>query len=123
VVLSASPSPVPSPTPSETPVPEPLRFAVIGDYGGGGQPEADVAALVDRWEPELVLTFGDNNYPSGSAETIDFNIGQFYHQYIDPYLGDYGEGADTNRFFPTLGNHDWELTLPSLAWITLPFRE
>lgn len=125
VVRSASPTPVPSPTPSETPVPEPLHFAVIGDYGGGGRPEADVAALVDGWEPEFVLTVGDNNYPSGGSDTIDAHIGQFFQQYIDPYMGDYGEGADTNRFFPTLGNHDWDTDAagPYLDYFTLPENE
>jgi tartrate-resistant acid phosphatase type 5 len=125
VVHSASPSPIPSPTPTDTPVPEPLRFAVIGDYGGGGSPEADVAALVDSWSPELVITVGDNNYPSGSADTIDAHIGQFYHQFIYPYLGEYGQGADTNRFFPTLGNHDWDTpsAQPHLDYFTLPGNE
>lgn len=102
-----------------------IRFAVIGDYGGGGMPEADVAALVLSWQPDFILTTGDNNYPSGSAETIDVNIGQFYHTYIFPYFGKYGEGASENRFFPTLGNHDWntDLAQPYLDYFTLPGNE
>jgi hypothetical protein len=40
-----------------------VRFAVIGDYGRGGAPEADVASLVASWQPDLVITVGDNNYP------------------------------------------------------------
>jgi len=125
VVRSAGPSPVPSPTPGETPAPQEVRFAVIGDYGAGGGPEADVAGLVESWAPEFVLTVGDNNYPSGSADTIDDHIGQFYHQFIDPYLGEYGEGADTNRFFPTLGNHDWDTpsAQPYLDYFSLPENE
>ena len=108
-----------------TPTPQPLRFAIIGDYGTGGQPEADVAALVKSWNPEFVITAGDNNYPSGSAESIDENIGQFYHEFIYPYIGQYGEGADMNRFYPSLGNHDWDSqsAQPYLDYFTLPGNE
>jgi tartrate-resistant acid phosphatase type 5 len=86
---------------------EGVRFAVIGDYGAGGQAEQDVANLVKSWKPDFILTVGDNNYPVGAAETIDWRIGAFYHEFIYPYKGALGRGADRNRFFPTLGNHDW----------------
>lgn len=101
------------------------RFAVIGDFGEAGQPEADVAALVDSWNPEFIITTGDNNYPRGEAATIDANIGQYYHAYIYPYVGAYGEGADINRFFPSLGNHDWRTgsVQPHLDYFTLPHNE
>jgi tartrate-resistant acid phosphatase type 5 len=66
-----------------------------------------VAALVHGWKADFVITVGDNNYPNGSAATIDRNVGQYYHDLIHPYSGAYGAGADRNRFFPTLGNHDW----------------
>lgn len=85
---------------------EQFTFAVIGDYGLAGQQEADVASLVKSWNPEFIITVGDNNYPDGKAETIDENIGQYYAEYIYPYQGEYGTGAETNRFYPTLGNHD-----------------
>jgi hypothetical protein len=104
----------------------PLRFAVIGDYGWSGQAEADVAALVKGWAPEFIATTGDNNYEIGAATTIELNIGQYYHDYIAPYTGGYGAGADTNRFFPTLGNHDWASPTgaqPYLDYFTLPGNE
>ena len=85
-----------------------VRLAVIGDYGSGSSAAADVARLVTSWSPDFVVTTGDNNYPDGAAETIDQNIGQFYHDFICPYRGAYGRGAATNRFFPVLGNHDWD---------------
>src|SRR5262249_39222888 len=66
---------------------ESVTFAVIGDFGEAGQPEADVAALVHSWAPEFVATVGDNNYLDGSAATIDENIGQYYHDFIAPYSG------------------------------------
>lgn len=102
-----------------------LRFAVIGDYGSGDQNEADVAALVDSWNPDLIITTGDNNYPVGGAETIDQNIGQYFHQYIYPYSGAYGESSQENRFFPSLGNHDWMTSegQPYLDYFTLPGNE
>jgi len=114
-----------SPTPSETPIPQTVRFAVIGDYGSGKQPEADVADLVKSWNPDLIITTGDNNYPDGAAETIDEHIGQFFHEFIAPYQGSYGQGAQENRFFPSLGNHDWHSrgAQPYLDYFTLPGNE
>lgn len=93
------------------------RFAVIGDYGYDGQPEADVAALVKSWTPDFVVTTGDNNYDLGSASTIDANIGKHYHEFISPYTGGYGAGSAT-------GNHDYYSTLqPYLDYFTLPGNE
>ena len=107
-----------------------VRIAVIGDYGDDSQTEADVAALVRSWKPDFVVTTGDNNYPSGAAGTIDSAVGRHYHEFIAPYLGIYGSGADTNRFFPTLGNHDWDATTratrlpqPYLNYFELPGNE
>jgi hypothetical protein len=82
------------------------RFAVIGDYGYDSDGERDVAELIRRWEPEFILTVGDNNYPDGDPATMDINIGKYFHEFIGNYVGAYGTGADTNRFFPVLGNHD-----------------
>jgi hypothetical protein len=100
------PSAVPALT-GTTPLPDSVLFAVIGDYGNGSNAEAAVASLVDGWQPDFVATVGDNNYPVGATSTIDDHIGQFYHSYIGSYVGSYGPGAATNRFFPALGNHDW----------------
>lgn len=106
-----------------------IRFAVIGDYGKAGPNAAAVAEMVLGWEPDFILTLGDNNYNHGEAETIDANVGQYYHAYIAPYLGEYGEGAgdsmDENRFFPTLGNHDWETddAQAYFDYFTLPGNE
>ena len=103
----------------------PISFAVIGDFGSDNIPTRQVARLVKTWQPMFVLTLGDNNYPVGSAATIDRNIGQFYHEFIGGYRGRYGAGAVTNRFFPCLGNHDWLATnaQPYLDYFTLPGNE
>jgi hypothetical protein len=102
-----------------------VRFVAIGDYGYAGAAEQAVAELVKAWRPEFIVTLGDNNYPLGSADTIDLNIGLFYHQYIAPYSGRFGCGATRNRFFPALGNHDWmtEGARPYLDYFTLPGNE
>jgi tartrate-resistant acid phosphatase type 5 len=136
--LPATETPIPPPTntpsftatltPSLTPtatMEPPIRFAVIGDYGLAGDAEAEVAALVLSWAPDFIITSGDNNYPEGSDQTIDENIGQYYHSYIYPYSGAYGEGADMNRFFPSIGNHDWitDAASPYLDYFTLPGNE
>jgi len=130
--LSATPTLPPpqsqalTPAPSATLLPEGyLRFAVIGDYGSGDQAEADVAALVKSWNPDFIVTVGDNNYPLGAASTIDENIGKYYHEYIYPYVGGYGAGASSNRFFPALGNHDWNTgnIQAYLDYFTLPNNE
>lgn len=95
----------------EPEVPDPLppiRFAIIGDYGVDNGNEAATAALINSWDPEFIVTVGDNNLPNGAAGTIDENIGKYFHDYIYPYTGSYGAGSpDGNRFWPTLGNHDW----------------
>jgi hypothetical protein len=98
---------------------------VIGDYGSGNRTEGRVADLVKSWQPDFIITTGDNNYPSGSANTIDATIGQFYHEYISPYHGDFGKGAEQNRFFPSLGNHDWLTNNagPYLKYFALPGNE
>lgn len=104
---------------------EAVTFAVIGDYGGDSSDEADVANLVKSWDPDFVITVGDNNYPAGSAETIDANVGQYYQEFIGNYQGLFGEGSPENRFFPSLGNHDWQSddAQPYLDYFTLPGNE
>jgi hypothetical protein len=102
-----------------------VQFAVLGDFGEAGPAEGAVARLVKSWRPEFILTTGDNNYPEGAAETIDANIGQYFREFIAPYKGNYGPGAKENRFFPSLGNHDWMTpgAKPYFDYFTLPGNE
>ena len=102
-----------------------VRFAAIGDYGVSNSSELAVANLVRSWNPDFIITLGDNNYPDGAASTIDMRIGQYYHDYISPYTGSYTPGSTTNRFFPALGNHDWIASgaLPYLNYFSLPNNE
>lgn len=98
------------------------RFAVIGDFGNDTQPEADVAALVKSWNPDSILTVGDNSYQTASPfSLLDKNVGKYYHEFIYNYPGIYGAGSPTRRFYPALGNHDWGNTTPGDASVYLNY--
>lgn len=74
-------------------------FAAIGDYGDSGSARSDVANLVDSWNPEFIITLGDNDY--------EYN----YNVSVVPYYGDYiSSNCTQNRFYPSFGNHDWNGT-------------
>lgn len=121
----AAPPPVARPSGARTTNLTLVTFACIGDFGSDSPGNRNVATFIRSWNPQFIITVGDNNYPSGSAATIDRHIGQHYYPYIHPYAGRYGLGARTNRFFPSLGNHDWltDNAAPHLAYFTLPENE
>lgn len=107
-------------------------FAVIGDYGDSGKAEEEVANMVKSWQPDFIITTGDNNYDNGEMNTIKQNISQYYGNYI--YNPDaptnfkcVGEATDNfeNRFFPSPGNHDYltDNLAPYLDFFTLPQSE
>jgi glucose/arabinose dehydrogenase len=116
-----------APPPAPTPDPNHYTFAAIGDYGLDSAILDEVADLILSWNPAFIITLGDNNYPNGEASTIDENIGQYFHDFIYPYHGEFGDGSPdgVNRFFPVLGNHDWvaEGAQPYLDYFTLPGNE
>ncbi len=100
-----------------------ITFAAFGDYGSNSSNELAVANMVKGWNPDFIITTGDNSY-GGTA--IDTNIGQYYHAYIGNYVGSYGSGSATNRFFPSMGNHDYTDGGGSTAYFnyfTLPNNE
>jgi hypothetical protein len=80
-----------------------VRFAAFGDYGNTAGTQL-VANFVDNLNVDFIITLGDNLF--GSAP-IDVEIGQFYSDYIGNYQGAFGPGSPINRFFPSLGNHDY----------------
>ncbi|MBV7416830.1 metallophosphoesterase, partial [Aeromonas sp. sif2433] len=99
------------------------RFAVLGDFGDTSlNGEKAVAALIRSWNADFVLTVGDNVY---GPQLIDNAIGQQYHDYIGNYQGSYGSGSAINRFFPTIGNHEYNDGNLSnyLNYFTLPDNE
>jgi hypothetical protein len=80
------------------------KFAVIGDYGDDSSGEQAVADLINSWNVDFIITTGDNSYGN---TPIDENIGKYYADYIGNYIGSYGSGSPINKFFPSLGNHDY----------------
>ena len=97
-----------------------VRFAVLGDYGANGPNLEGIANMIQRWSPDFIITTGDNTYGNldpdldtdpdlpGCQNAWEFNIGT--------YFGDLMMSRDdrkfplqrspTQRFFPTVGNHD-----------------
>jgi len=67
-----------------------------------------------------VLTTGDNNYWGGGCGSLQENIGQYFREWLGPTGTCDGttpppaEGMPwspptrENRFYPTVGNHDWQ---------------
>jgi len=110
-----------------------LTFAVIGDFGRTGEHEEAVADMVKAWNPDFILTTGDNNYLYGEYATLYQNIGQYYGDYIYNYDApeEYqcrGRAFEEkiNRFFPSPGNHDAQgpyALEPYLNYFTLPGEE
>lgn len=86
----------------------PMVFAIVGDYGDVGSSISQaVADLIASWNPEFLLTLGDNSYTGNTDLTsFDNDIGPFYHKFLFPYIGEYGEVATEQRMFATIGNHD-----------------
>lgn len=100
------------------------HFAIISDFGESGLGERQVADLVHSWQPDFIVTLGDNNYPNGAEATIDANIGQYYGDYIALKKGRTSAypTSSTQKFFPALGNHDWRArgAVPYLNYFDLP---
>ena len=74
-------------------------FAAVADYGLAanmvpGGPAYRVAQRIFTWNPEVIISLGDNNYYGGSPTTIAANNEVYW-----PYIRE-------GRFYPTLGNHD-----------------
>lgn len=77
-----------------------IKFAVIGDFGSEGEGSKRVSHLVQRWNPDFIITTGDNNYSKTPKEDFHKNVSQYYGEYI-------AETIEDNRFWPCLGNHDF----------------
>lgn len=110
-----------------------IVFAVIGDYGKAGNPEFKVAEMVKSWNPDFIITTGDNNCEHGNLSTIEENISNYYGDYIynfdapEKYRCNGAAFKDgINRFFPAPGNHDANNNqglIPYLNFFSLPQQE
>lgn len=129
VGVGPGPAPVAPPDAAKddaaSPPARPQRFVLLGDFGFDDTNEAAVAGLVKAWNPDFVVTLGDNSYPSSTPESIDETIGKYYAELISPYRGKYGPGAQKQRFFACLGNHDWDAgsVQAHLDYFVLPGNE
>jgi hypothetical protein len=107
--------------------PATITFAVIGDFGDAGANQIAVVNLIkNSFKPDIIITVGDNNYNTLSVAEYDNVVGQFFHEYIGNYTGTHGPGSPANRFWPALGNHDWNEEVgyqPYLNFFTLPGNE
>ena len=114
-----------------TPPPAPVTFAVIGDYGMGDRNEAAVAKLVASWDPDFIVTTGDDYYNVAGGRGVGKyanSTGAYYGRWLKdtavPPKVRAGEEATRNAFFPALGNHDYSDATPALdtylTYFTLP---
>ena len=59
---------------------EPVRFAVIGDYGAGNDHEWAVGRTLAAERPDFVTTAGDNSYLVAAPQLLDRNIFRPLHE-------------------------------------------
>ena len=91
-----------------------ITFAIIGDYGSNDSNEFRVAQMVKNWDPDFIVSAGDNSYDDDSGDKLRTNVGKYYGDYIynakDTTVNTHHEGkaylAKKNLFFPCMGNHD-----------------
>lgn len=84
-----------------------IVFAAFGDFGEDDQDHTEVAAMVDTWNPDFILSLGDNRYGN---TTFDDVIGKRWCDYlsgVQPGPNCNGGNSATSRFYPTTGNHDY----------------
>ena len=53
--------------------------------GASGPLQASVNAMMQSWNPSDLLQLGDESYNSNSSSLLDYNIGQYYNNYMYPY--------------------------------------
>ena len=99
-LLSVKPMHSPPPKPDE------LLFAHIGNAGAVNSNADAVAALVLGWDAEAILSAGGH---TDGTTAYDLAIGRNYYSMIEPYVGVYGEGAQENKFWPSLDDADYTL--------------
>ena len=99
-----------------------VRFAAFGDWPDGDGTE-DVANLVKSMNVDFIITTGDNIYDPN--ESVDSQIGRHYSDYIGSYSGSFGSGSTVDRFYPSIGNHEYEDGDPNryFDYFTLPGNE
>jgi 3',5'-cyclic AMP phosphodiesterase CpdA len=72
-----------------------FTFVVFGDSGTASQAQLDVAKLIEKLSPDLLLHTGDVIYPAGAAKDYDPKFFQPYQNTLKRV-----------PIYPCLGNHD-----------------
>ncbi|MEI7664578.1 MAG: nucleoside hydrolase, partial [Synechococcaceae cyanobacterium ELA263] len=55
------------------------------DLGSTGPQQQAVAAMMRSWNPSDLIQLGDESYNVNSSSLLDYNIGQYYNDFIYPY--------------------------------------
>jgi hypothetical protein len=104
--VTSTSQPVPAPAPQAI-TDASLRLAIIGDagnsytngtsfyyspgiyrrrdMGSSGPLQQAVTDMLRGWNPTDVFTVGDESYNAASSTLLDYNIGQYYNDWIYPY--------------------------------------
>lgn len=56
------------------------------DLGAAGPLQQAVAEMMRSWNPSEVVQLGDESYNVASSTLLDYNIGQYYNNWIAPYV-------------------------------------
>ena len=84
-----------------------VSFAAIGDFGENNNNHTRVADLIKSWNPDLIITAGDNRYGNNNYDNV---IGRRYCDFLQGVRSGNncaGGNALENRFFPSIGNHEY----------------
>ncbi len=55
------------------------------DLGASGPMQQAVVEMMRGWDPSNVFQLGDESYNVASSSLLDYNIGQYYNNWIHPY--------------------------------------
>lgn len=90
----------------------PTVVAFLTDFGNCDSGQQEVADMVNGWDADAIVTGGDNT--QGEEDCVP------YEDSVNDYYADWLDEAEP-RFFPALGNHDYENETAGLAAYTRAF--
>ena len=76
--------------------PDPVRFLVFGDSGGGGSDQTALRDQMFRFPYDLIVHTGDLAYEDGTIEQFEANV-----------FAPYAQLFKNLAFFPAVGNHEY----------------
>lgn len=89
-------------------------YAVLSDYGTANANEQSVEDLINTWDPapDFIVTNGDNYARTDVTNKYDTSVGKYYCRFLagvtpGPNCPASQQSQSGNKFFPTLGNHDY----------------